>query len=429
MPQKIKVEGRGTKLLIAAAIVGSLSMAVADGAEPGENMGKIELVCVDPEAHGYATFQAHNQKVVSNAQGFFMTHIRTRGEGYMAQEWRVLRSRDRGKTFEILFESISATNAPVIESDAAGNLYVMRPDFADHGGYLYRFVINEEGEYGEPLITAFPGAGSGKFAMALDEGRRQVYFFAHSGSLHTLGLDGQLKRKVQLLAKGEDAQPQYPHLQFDADGVLHAAWTNTKLGGKLYRDIHHMYSDDGGISWQTVPQIAVELPVVCDRHGPTLQVTLDDEFDVSTWLASFLPTGDKLHFLYRARFDPQRQHYMRFDRKTGRRDLDLSPEFGGETLKIGNSDGLLVGDAVGKAIYCVGSGPKGHIVCLVSRDAGQTWKDYARSEERYNAYALGGRREVTEDGWVIGSFTDHRGDNSIDDRQSKVYFFRIAADQ
>src|SRR5688572_16395581 len=97
-------------------------------AQPAE----IELTLVDDHATGYATFQSHNQKVLSNAHGIFMTHIRSRNEAYTAQQWRLSRSTDGGRTFATVFEDTHATNPAVIESDKDGNVYLIRPDFADN---------------------------------------------------------------------------------------------------------------------------------------------------------------------------------------------------------------------------------------------------------------------------------------------------------
>ncbi len=58
----------------------------------------------DDRATGYGTFQSHNQKVVSNRSGIFMTHIRTRNAPYTAQQWRLSRSTDGGKSFITLYE-------------------------------------------------------------------------------------------------------------------------------------------------------------------------------------------------------------------------------------------------------------------------------------------------------------------------------------
>ena len=70
-------------LFIVGASLMLSSCAAADDAAAAFP-GRIELVCVDEEATGYATFQSHNQKVVANRHGIFMSHIRSRNEPYTA---------------------------------------------------------------------------------------------------------------------------------------------------------------------------------------------------------------------------------------------------------------------------------------------------------------------------------------------------------
>ncbi len=65
----------------------------------------------------------------------------------------------------------------------------------------------------------------------------------------------------------------------------------------------------------------------------------------------------------------------------------------------------------------------GCVVCLVSRENGATWHDYAINSETFNVYALGGSRRLTESGDIIGVFTDTGSDTS--DNNAKLYFFRI----
>ncbi|NOS72281.1 MAG: hypothetical protein HOP33_20445 [Verrucomicrobia bacterium] len=74
-------------------------------------------------------------------------------------------------------------------------------------------------------------------------------------------------------------------------------------------------------------------------------------------------------------------------------------------------------------LYCVGQdAASNRLVCLESEDNGETWRDHAVSEAVMNPYAIGGRREVTADGWIIGSFTDQTPEGG-----GKVYFFCIPA--
>ena len=400
-----------------------LGFAHSAHAQDPARLQTVQLTCVDDEAHGYATFQSHNQKVVANRHGLFMTHIRTRNEAYTAQTWRLLRSTDRGVSFAVIHEATDATNPAVLETDAAGNVYLVRPDFADGNAYLYRFWA--EKDFADPLVSTIPGGSAGKFCMLLDEARGQLYYFAHNGTFHVVGLDGQVRRSVKLLEGGPNAVLQYPLLSMAAGGALHAAWTTQKHGVYLYWDIHHMVSADAGASWRNSDGPELTLPVVADDAGPATRITQDDEFEAHTWLSSFMAKDGKLHFLYQAQTEPKRQHYMRYDAATGQRDVHHAPALRGDALEIHTFDGFFAARA-GGPLYCLGAGG-GHVVCLVSLDNGATWHDHAKSEKTFNIYSLGGCRRVTDDGYIIGSFTDQAGSNLTTERKSSVYFFKIKA--
>ena len=79
-------------------------------------------------------------------------------------------------------------------------------------------------------------------------------------------------------------------------------------------------------------------------------------------------------------------------------------------------------------LYLIGN-DSGHLACLASDDAGQSWKDYARSEQSFGLYSIGGYRQITDDGSIIGSFTDQKPPDAVTDQKSTVYFFRIAANK
>lgn len=265
----------------------------------------VETVCVDREATGYATFQSHNQKVVSNRNGLFMAYLRSRNEAYTAQQWRLVRSTDGGKHWTTLYEATHATNPPALETDAQGNLYLVRPDFLDGHAYLYRF--HAASGYREPLVSRIANGAAGKFALCLDPIRRQLYYFAHNDTFHVVGLDGSVRRSYRILQPGTHAILQYPHLSLDRDGTLYAAWTTQKHGVYLYWDIHYMRSRDGGQSWQKLDGTSLSLPVVADNTGPAEGIIREDEYPVHTWLSSFLVRAGKLHFVYQAWTQPARQ--------------------------------------------------------------------------------------------------------------------------
>ncbi len=79
-------------------------------------------------------------------------------------------------------------------------------------------------------------------------------------------------------------------------------------------------------------------------------------------------------------------------------------------------------------LYLIGN-DSGHLACLVSDDAGQSWRDFARSAQSFGLYSIGGYRQVTDDGAIIGSFTDQKPPEAITDQKSTVYFFRIDANK
>jgi hypothetical protein len=407
-------------------LVCTLSSLCVVAAQPG--LTRIELTRVDPEATGYGTFQSHNQKVVSNRRGIFMTHIRTRNEPYTAQAWRLSRSRDGGRSFTTVYAETNATNPPVLETDLEDNLYLVRPDFLDGHAYLYRFLASDD--YRRPIITRIPNGSAGKYSLMLDGARKQLYYFAHNNTFHRVALDGTVLSSTNLLAAGKNAILQYPLLSLETNGVLHAAWTSQAHGRYLYWDIHYLQSADGGVTWRTMSRQPVSLPVIADEGGPADRITLDDEFEFHTWLSSFLVKDGKAHFLYLAQTPPPRQHYVRYDLKTARRELDLQPDFRGRQISLRNLDGFFATSsrAPGSTLYCISRDPTTNLIaCLVSADNGTTWRDYAVSDPVQNPYSIGGYREVTADGLILGSFVDQIAPTTDVGGGSKVYFFKIKA--
>ena len=402
-----------------------LAFGIAASAAAEEiGLAEVRLTLLDAEATGYATFQSHNQKVAANAHGIFTTHIRSRNEAFTAQQWRLSRSLDGGATFETLYESVDATNAPAIETDAAGNLYLVRSDFVDGSASLYRFQAGDG--YAQPAVARIPGGSAGKYCMNLDETRGRLYYFAWGRSLFVLDLDGGLLERQELTVDGANAGPQYPLSFLDPSGVLHAAWTTQKLGVYLYWDIHYMASDDGARSWRRMDGAPLQIPLPVDDSGPSDRITLDDEFEVHSWLSNLLVKDGKAHFAYAALADSWRQHYVRYDLAAAARDVDLFPIFEGEEIRLASLDGFFASRAgLPEAPLYYVSSAGGRLGCLASDDNGETWYDYAVSEESWNPYSIGGARELTAGGAIVGTFTDYQ---ATEDRDlSQVHFFRIQA--
>ncbi len=399
----------------------------ADPATIPAGIQSIEIVCVDEQATSYATFQSHNQKVVSNPMGIFLAYLRTRNESYTAQQWRLVRSTDGGRTFKTLHEATDATNPPVIETNEKSDIFLARPDFVSGDSYFYRFSASAG--YAEPAVTKIPGSAAGKYSMLYDQPRACFYYFAHNNTFHIVDPDGTVRQSCTLLRQGKDACLQYPSLSLDQDGTLYAAWTTQKLDKYMYWDIHVMKSADGGQSWQTLAGEPLTLPIVCDQSGPTDRITLDDEFDSHTWLSNFMVKDGKLHFVYLAQTTPSRQHYVRYDLRGGKKEIDVSPTIKGETLTLAGMDGFFAARAAQPKgpLYCVLSSA-GHIACLVSRDNGQSWHDHAVSKDTYRPYSITGCREITDDGYIIGAFVDQiPPEKQAYKYHAKVYFFKIKA--
>ena len=398
--------------------------------QPGPPQTTIELTLVDDRAIGYATYQSHNQKVISNPWGIFITYIHQANSNYTAQQWRLAHSVDGGKSFVTIREETRATSAPVLETQPAGTLFFARPDFQNGNAYLSRL----ESLDAEPATTTLTGGAAGKYCMVLDTPRNQLYHLAHNGRFHIVGVDGQVRHTEQLLLDGERALLMYPHLALGQDGTLYAAWTTQQRGKYVYRSIRAMKSTDGGVRWQTLEGRPVEPPLLADNGGPATHITHDDELDVHSWLSALMAKDGKLHFVYWAETTPQRQRYVRIDGAAGTREIDIQRIFGGRTMSKPNDSGALVAQRTkpGAPLFFVSTiDDWKRLACWVSEDNGQTWREHAISERafKHRIYSIGAARDVTADGWIVGTFTDvaKQAKTYYEPGLGSVYAFRIKA--
>src|SRR5260370_1168877 len=123
-------------------------------------------------------------------------------------------------------------------------------------------------------------------------------------------MDGTERSKVELLTAGPHAYLQYPHLTLDTSGTLFAAWTTSKVvksNVSIYHYVHAMKSVDGGKTWQALDGKSIALRAVADDTGPATIISKADEFDVHSWLSAFMAKDGKLHFVYWAKTEPERQ--------------------------------------------------------------------------------------------------------------------------
>ncbi len=379
-------------------------------------INNINFTTVDPDAIAYG--QSYNQTVLNNQHGIFMTYLKSRNAQYDSQDWRLMRSIDGGETFNVIYQEMAGTNAPVIETDTNGNIYLVRHNYPDSYAYLYIFRPNDN--YTSHTSHLLPGGGGGaKFSMYYDKSRDRLYYFgANAHNFFIIDANGNIIHNAQLLTGGASANSHYPSLDMDENGILYSAWTTSPYNTDIcwYWSIHFMRSLDGGWNWQNMSGTVLTLPIVSDETGQTNGIILSDEYEYNTWLWNFAAQDGKVHFCYR-NTGVGRQHYVRYDIASGLEDLRHYPEFRGELISLASGDGFVatVPEEPG-CLFWVSANFRGQICCLYSEDYGQNWYDHAMNPIIGNYYAKQGFRE-TVNGGVIGATFDQNTD--------EVIFFRV----
>jgi len=283
--------------------------------------------------------------------------------------------------------------------------------------------------------------------MIYDKHRKQFYYFSGDGTFHVIDKNGEVKLRNHIINKiGEYDSLQYPHLSVDDNGTIHAAWTTELLPLHHYLSVQYMRSDDVGRTWKRMDGGSIELPVACGHEGDSDRIIADDEFEFVTWLASFMALNGKLHFIYKAVPHPDlknplwdeqlssgRQHYIRYDIDSGVKDCEIVPDFSGKEIRIEGWDGFFAADrrSADSPLYYV-SKQGNRVACLVSHDNGIRWQDYAVSREvvknTFSMYAMGGFREITRDGHIMGTFTEVCGARTDIFAKAKAHFIKIRVD-
>ena len=403
----------------------------------------IPTTMLEPDAAMRTTGQSYNQSVVSNDNGIFLTYKVDENATYYATYY-LLRSTDGGQTFTQLYTERAMTITPTLETDADNNVYLMHltnvEGVSDKFIQYYKFSppdyeLSISNSFADSEITV----NGGKMAMALDQKRNRIYFMAYmSPYLHSLNKeDGSHIDSIHLLTDSPNqTHYTYPQLVVDGNGILHFAWTTegTVAEEYAYQSIHHMKSSDGGYTWRKMDGTSLILPVVWDWAGNADEITDTDEHNVHTWLSSFMPKNGKVHFMYQNKgiWDVK---YKRYDFNTGALEIDRTGLSDGK-VAINGFDGIFVTDFndADSPLFIVGH--EGHsgsnsesvkLVSLVSYDNGTTWRSYAKSEDEFHRlYSVGGSRQLTSDGHIIGTFaniTEDRG--GYGDQSAQAIFYKI----
>ena len=426
------------KLLAARACLTGLFSASIPAAGAAGVPKSIDVVSVADSKTGYATFQSHNQKVVANDKGIFITYMYREGK-QGGEVWRLARSTDGGRTFKTAYEMKHNdkhfhTRAPAMETDRDNHVYLTFPDSHRRATRFVRFTAKNR--YAAPDINrTYNGVSSAsKYAMAYDRSRQRLYHATQWGRFLTIDMSGKLLGNRHVFKSGRGAGPAYPHLFVDESGVIHFAMT-TGVKYVPYESIRYVKSTDGGATWKTMGRKPIRTPTTSAAGGPSDMINLTDEVTPwGTWLASMHVKRGKVHFVYRTvnPWEPAklgnpkpivpRQHHMRFDGQSGKREIDSWRARGGlkgRRIRIEAVSMLLASDPRNPSgpLFVVGRGGDNHVSALVSHDNGATWKDCATSAKPYGGiYALGGFRCLTPDGKVIGTFT-----------KGGVFFFQFDA--
>jgi len=407
-------------IIVGAAIISTLP-EVGKGEENEKELAHIEVV--ELAGTGTAgTFQSHNQKVVHNNQGIFLTYEYQKDPVI----WRLMRSTDNGKSFKTVYESRVQTAPPAMETDERGYIYLTHPDWEKKTTHFLRFT-SENGYTAPDIQQIYPDVTSGaKFAMAYDKKRRRLYHATQFGYILTIDMSGKLLRNQHVWSGTSTSGTAYPHLFLDAEGILHHAVTmHDGYNYAPYKTIQYITSPDGGTSWQAMDGTVIKLPVTTASDGPSTTITLDDETLYATWLANMHVKQGKLHFYY-ATHNPwrpeelgnpakieSRYHYMRFDQQTGVREIDSWADWknswqGGRiSLQLTSAVFVSGPQAPSGPLYAVSRNANNNrLAALISFDNGSTWQDYAESRRDFaGIYAVGGFREGTSDHKIIGSFS------------------------
>jgi hypothetical protein len=400
-------------LLISSVLLLLLVLSPSLAAEGSGGLVDVTLTVVQENCSGYATFQSHNQKVVSNENGIFMTYLWEFDMDTWIGRWRLARSVDGGETFSTVFTSPPmGSNAPCIETDRKNDILLICTNYTHFSMPFYFYRFEAKKDYQDPFFRTINTGASGKFSMFLDEESNLLYLFNHYGKLFVRNATtgGYVREREVMEFSGENATTQYPHVFVSEDGILHHAWTTSYKERYLYWDIHYAKSPNRGVTWYTAAGKKLPSGFLPDHAGPADQIILPDEFEYHTWLSNMIVKDGKVHFAYLAQVPGQpRQHYVRMDLETGAIDRRIQPSFRGETIELRGLDGFFATGPGSAPLYYVGAANGTHIGALVSHDNGDTWHDAAISEPLSKAiYSVGGCRELTPEG-IIGSFTASYG--------------------
>lgn len=402
---------------------------------PNLNNAVLSAPLIDSNTVGYSTFQSHNQKVVSNANGVFICYVKTSNVTFTYEEWYLKKTTDGGLTFTSLYNNTSSQSAPCMETDSSNNLYLIVPTSATDATF-YKFLASD---YTTPSVTTtLVGLAQEKYTMALDETNNKIYFTSNSNKFVVLNMSGTIITSPYTFTQGGIyAVAEYPHLQLDASGTLYCAWT-THGGSRTYWNISWLKSTDFGVSWKKADGTALTLPIKVDTSGSCDMITRVEEVSYTTFLSSFMYANERLHAVYfmTDSTGATYQEYARINPSTGVVEIRTIQFLVCSPTQAG-TDGFFIKPVVDGTfaspvpIYYITESNRRYLVSAVSADNGNIWKKTKvldmNPSSGWRVYSVGGFRKLVDGNTAYGVFTiqDLNTPPYYQNGSGKTYFIKL----
>jgi len=148
----------------------------------------------------YGTFQSHNQKVVANQHGYFVSYNNTNPDAPPGNELRLVQSTDGGKTFQTIYKERALTAPPSLETDEDSNLYLVNVDFSNGLTHFHKFSPESGGSYKLSVSTTAPNRyATKKFSSFYSSVNKKIYFLTASNFI-AFNLDGSVNSNLSPFA-------------------------------------------------------------------------------------------------------------------------------------------------------------------------------------------------------------------------------------
>ena len=387
-------------------LISLVLLAVLAGSASGQTIYNINISLVDSNIM-LGTAATHTQmvnKVISNDHGIFASYT-TMTE--LPQEWRLAQSTDGGQTFNVVYSEFIYTNPPPLCTDVNNTIYASASMAGVTTLKFYKFYEND---YSNPVTSIIPEGSGSKKDMCFDAARNCCYVVNMWGQFVIIDVEtGSMVDCSTIYATNPVTSigPHYPHVRMDGyDNIHYVMRADDSSIGTTISTLHLM-SRDGGLSWERFDGTAVSVPTYCDA---------DSEADILTYgqgsqTNNMLYKNGKMHFFNMLYL--QEAIYLRYDLATGYKDRDSSLQnngkIRGETIVFqdGGAGFFATDESIpGSPLYLIGADTSNHIACLASYDNGDTWHDFALSENPQPMYAPSGGSQLTADNAIVGIYTN-----------------------